>query len=194
MDSRFAQPRQRVGGSALTDLLVKRSAVISECGTYRYELRRVWNDRLPPYVSGMLNPSTADHEIDDPTIIRNWRRAEAVGCGSLIVWNLGAARTTEPAKWRQMPDPIGPENDDHIRRILGECWRRSGTAVVGWGTLGSFMGRDKIARRIAAEAGVTLYCLGTTRDGQPRHPLYIANAQPLLKWRNDQSFNGTLAT
>ena len=161
---------------------MQRSAIISDCGLYRYELRRVWDDNLPPYVSGMLNPSKADAEIDDPTITRNLRRAEINGCGSLIVWNLGAGRATNPNDWMAMSDPIGPENDFHIRAILAECHERNGIAVVGWGARGSFMGRDKIATKIAADIGVTLHCLGSTRNGHPKHPLYIARSQPLIEW------------
>ena len=167
----------------MADLLMKRSAILSECGIYRYELRRVWDDRLPPYVSGMLNPSTADHEVDDPTVIRNWRRADALGYGSLIVWDLGAGRATEPTVWLKMDDPIGPENDAHIRRVLTECRDRDGIAVVGWGALGGVRSRDIIVSKIAREVGVTFKCLGMTKFGQPKHPLYIANAQALVEWR-----------
>ena len=81
-----------------------------------------------------------------------------------------------------MADPIGPKNDFHIRAILTECRERNGIAVVGWGAYGSFMGRDKIAMKMAAEIGVTFRCLGTTRNGQPKHPLYIAHSQPLIEW------------
>ena len=157
--------------------VVRGSALISDCGTYRYELRREWDATLPPYVSGMLNPSKADAIIDDPTLMRNRRRAEALGYGSLIVWNLGAGRSTVPKDWKKMADPIGPENDFHIRRILIECRDRGGVAVVGWGAHGSFMGRDRAAMRIAADVGVRLHCLGKTRDGQPRHPLFV-RAEP----------------
>jgi hypothetical protein len=87
-------------------LFIQASAIISECGTYRYELRRIWDDSKPPYVSGMLNPSTADDKIDDQTIVRNVRRAQANGCGSLIVWNLGAGRAADPGVWKAMADPI----------------------------------------------------------------------------------------
>src|SRR5260370_12242349 len=111
----------------------QKSAIISNCGQYRYELRRIWDNSLPPYVSGMLNPPTADGEIDDRTIIRNLQRAEALGCGSLIVWNLGAGRATKPKAWKAMVDPVGPDNDSHILRILSECLGRNGIAVVGWG-------------------------------------------------------------
>jgi hypothetical protein len=164
-------------------LFVQTSAVISKCGIYRYELRRIWDDSRPPYVSGMLNPSTADDKINDQTIVRNIRRAEEHGCGSLIVWNLGAGRATDPEVWKAMADPIGPDNDAHIERILTECRTRGGVAVVGWGNDGSFMGRDKVAVRIAAKVGVALHCVAINKGGQPKHPLYAGYATPLIPWR-----------
>lgn len=163
-------------------LFLRKSAIISPCGLFRYEYRREWDESLPPYVLGALNPSTADHEIEDATTTRTCRRAEANGCGSVILWNLGAGRATDPSVWKAMADPIGPENDAHIRRILTECRDRGGIAVAGWGAHGSFMSRDRAVLKIAREVGVTLQCLGTTKDGQPRHPLYISNAQPLVDW------------
>jgi hypothetical protein len=167
----------------MADLLLRRSAVISDDGRYRYELRRAWDISAPPFVLGMLNPSTADAEIDDPTIIRGMSRAQRLGCGSLIVWNLGAGRATDPADWKAMPDPIGPENWSWVRNALEECEARSGTAVVAWGAHGSFLDLDKRALAIAEAVGVTLHCLGRTAAGQPRHPLYIRNDQPLEPYR-----------
>ncbi|MBR1088768.1 DUF1643 domain-containing protein [Bradyrhizobium manausense] len=171
--------------SELTQLnfLTRGSAIISACGTYRYELRRIWNDSKPPCVLGMLNPSTADAEIDDPTITRCVRRAAASGFGSLIVWNLGAGRATDPKVWKQMRDPIGPQNSMHIRRILVECRERKGLALVGWGAHGSHMGCAEIAIAIANEVGVILHCLGVTKDGQPKHPLYVGYSEQPVRWK-----------
>jgi hypothetical protein len=159
---------------------MRKSAVISRCGRYRYELRREWDERLPPFVAGMLNPSIADAEIDDPTISRILSRARANGCGSLIVWNLGAGRATDPKDWMAMSDPIGPENDARIISVLSECRERDGIAFVGWGARGDFMNRNQKALRISVEVGVEFKCLGTTKDGHPRHPLYVADRQPLV--------------
>ncbi|WP_183695172.1 DUF1643 domain-containing protein [Rhizobium leguminosarum] len=164
------------------DLFYTKSAVLSECGTYRYLLRRVWDDRLPPFVSGMLNPSTADHEIDDPTIIRNVRRAQALECGSLIVWNLFAYRSTNPALMKNVHDPVGEDNDRWIAAALHECKERNGIAVVGWGAYGLCRGRDRQIYLQATSLGVSLLCLGTTKDGHPRHPLYVAKSQDLVIW------------
>ena len=55
-------------------------------------------------------------------------------------------------------------------------------AVVGWGNDGSFMGRDKVAVRIAAKAGVALHCVAMNKGGQPKHPLYAGYATPLIPW------------
>lgn len=165
------------------NLLPRGSAIISACGSYRYELRRVWKDEAPPCVVGMLNPSTADAAADDPTITRCIRRAEADGYGSLIVWNLGAGRATEPKVWKQMNDPVGPDNSSHIRRILIECRARGGLALVGWGSHGSHLNCDAVAVAIAKEVGITLHCLGVTKGGQPKHPLYVGYDQRPVKWR-----------
>ncbi len=75
------------------DLLIKRSAVISDCGHYRLRLDRVWDDRLPPMVICGLNPSTADGEKDDPTIRREMGFARRENCGALVKVNLAAFRT-----------------------------------------------------------------------------------------------------
>jgi hypothetical protein len=117
-------------------MFVRKSAIISKCGLYRYERRLIWDDSLPPYVSGMLHPSNG--RIDEKTIARNMGLAHVHGCGSLIVWNLGAGRAANLAAWKAMTDPIGPDNDAHIKRILSECRDRGGIAFVGWGDHGSF--------------------------------------------------------
>lgn len=47
--------------------MVEKAAVLSDDGRYRYRLTRRWDDRSM-VVWVMLNPSTADAEVDDPTI------------------------------------------------------------------------------------------------------------------------------
>ena len=154
-------------------MLIK-TAQISDCGHYRYELRRIWNDALPPMLLVMLNPSKADAEEDDPTITRVMRRARDANCGSIIIVNLGAGRNTVPQMWMAMPDPIGSKNDVSIRVALGEVLAKKGIAVVGWGARGGFMNRDRAFLRMAKESAVPLYCLGKTKRGHPRHPLYVS--------------------
>jgi len=75
---------------------VKGSASISRDGRYRYALRRVWDPRNPSVLFIGLNPSTADHQQDDPTIRRCIRFARDWGFGELIAANLFAFRTKSP--------------------------------------------------------------------------------------------------
>lgn len=163
--------------------MIKSSAIMSERGWYRYELRRVWDYTLPKMLFIMLNPSTADADKDDPTIRRCINRARDEKCGSLIVVNLFALRSPDPKSLKRHHDPVGrPENDRHIGLALNECQMSNGVAVAAWGAGGGYMGRGAHIIKMAALTGVDLYCLGVTKAGQPRHPLYVAGAQPLVKW------------
>ena len=57
----------------------------------------------------MLNPSTADHLADDPSITRCMSRAVAGKFGRLDVVNLFPLRATDPNELLTHPDPIGPK-------------------------------------------------------------------------------------
>jgi hypothetical protein len=166
----------------MTPEIIK-TAILSPCLTWRYELRRIWDESLPPYVLGGLNPSRADAEIDDMTVKISVGRARLLGCGSTIHWNPFAFRAKHPKDMKAAADPIGPENDAHIRRILAECKARRGIAVVGWGDDGTFWNRDRAVIAMAREAGLALMCLGTTKSRQPKHPLRISYETPLVQWR-----------
>lgn len=167
------------------DLFDHTSAVFSDCGRYRYRLDRIWNSRLPPLLFGMLNPSTADHVRNDATIERCQRRAFSLGFGSLIVWNLFAFRATDPSILKREPDPVGPRNDEFIRCALREGHRKGGLALIGWGAHGQLMGRNGQVLEMAREVGVALYCLGVTKGGDPKHPLYISYGAKPQSWDRD---------
>ena len=124
----------------------------------------------------MLNPSTADGERDDPTIRRCVGFAADAGFGSLAVANLFALRATDPRELVEHPDPAGPENERWIERLVAE----SSAVLVAWGNhpLANGAG-ERLLARLAAE-GPRLFCLGLTRDGAPRHPLYTARKTGLL--------------
>jgi hypothetical protein len=130
----------------------------------------------------MLNPSTANHEFNDPTIERCERRAKSLGFGSLIVWNLFAFRTSDPKHLKTASDPIGPENDAFISEALHEVKSKNGTVVVGWGMHGELRERAMTIINVARSFEILLYCLGKTQSGQPRHPLYVPYGQELLCW------------
>lgn len=155
-------------------------AIISDCGKYRYVLTRDikqpvrWN---MPCLFVMLNPSKADAELDDRTIRRCIGFAEREGCTSLTVVNLYALRSTDPTKLLIDEDPIGPDNDRHI---LEQIEKHSvGIIVAAWGSH-----KKALTRAIQVMSKFNdAYCLGTNKDGQPKHPLYLSKNQPLIDFK-----------
>ena len=145
---------------------VESGATLSPCGTWRFQLWRRWDDR-PPAAFIMLNPSTADASADDPTIRRCIGFARRWDCGGIVVANLFAFRATDPDALASAADPIGPHND----AFIVEAARRGEVVVCAWGAHAEARGRDRAVANVLA--GRDLRCLGTTKDGHPRHPLYV---------------------
>lgn len=153
-------------------------AEISEDGQYRYRLWRRWGSG-DDVVWIMLNPSTADALVDDPTVRRCISFSQTWGFGGLQVINLYALRATNPAALVQHPDPEGPEN----AKAWGDAgWRTDGrTFVAAWGM---YPPRSGLRRSHMHPGRVPrgLSCLGTTADGHPKHPLYVKANTPLVPW------------
>jgi hypothetical protein len=145
------------------------TAVLSSCGTYRYQLTRRWADGdLCGWV--MLNPSTADADQDDPTIRRCVRFARSWGFAGIVVRNLYALRATDPRALDKHPAPVGPDNDAYLARCHAERF-----TVCAWGARGA----ARATEALAAIGTADLRCLSVTKDGQPGHPLYLrADAKP----------------
>lgn len=166
---------------------MKRSAIISECGRYRYLLRRdldTNNDRALGFI--MLNPSTADAEQDDATIRRCVAFARRGGYDALLVGNLFAFRATNPMELRNAFDPIGPENTSLLRMILYACTN----VVFAWGsTIAPEEHRhsQQVALVVEIFREIRPLCLGVTKRGHPRHPLYIRATQPLVPFDNEST-------
>lgn len=185
-------------------------AEISPCGTYRYRLWREWRlHPLPaqwdmwtdedgrPIVDGagkqsgepkacvfvMLNPSTADGDQDDRTIGRCVGFAKTWGYDRLEVLNLFAYRATDPRELLALThdrDPVGEHNLRAFNRVLSDS-HKVGLVVCAWGTHGSHLGQDETALGWIGEQ--ERFALGLTKDGHPRHPLYVIGTAPLVKFR-----------
>lgn len=156
-------------------------AVFSDDRVYRYELRRCWADgELVLWV--MLNPSTADEVDDDPTVRRCIGFSRRWGYGGLVVCNLFGLRSTDPKMLKQVDDPAGPTNTETILRAAAECKQ----TVCGWGVHGAMGDAGTKMLRTLRKAGVIPHCLGVTRDGHPRHPLYVPYKQELVQLEDDR--------
>lgn len=138
-------------------------------GPYRYLLWRTWNVHLPAVTFVMLNPSTADATLDDPTIRRCTGFAQRWGYGVLLVVNLFAFRAVRPCDLLATSDPVGPENDTYLRYGA----EQSSCLMVAWGCLGRTHNRDCAVLELLLGQGFRLFCLGRNRDGSPKHPLYV---------------------
>jgi len=173
---------------------MKMAAKFSPDMVFRYRLDREWGAG-PRLGICMLNPSTADEFNDDRTIAKCVKRAQANAFGSLTVVNLYAYRATDPKelwyRWAICKEIIGPDNDHFIREAAEKCDR----FMVGWGaTIVKGTGhtiphnRDFRVLSIIREAQKKpLLCLGITKYGFPRHPLYIADAfdfEDYIGWKH----------
>ena len=142
---------------------VKGGARFSPCRLYRYLLTRTWGDG--PIQTWMgLNPSDANEDTDDPTVTRLCVRARSDGYAGISLVNLYAWCSPNPKVMLRANDPVGPENDQIIQNVC-----RSGV-VCAWGANAR---PERCQAVLALLHGIPLYHLGLTKDGHPKHPLYL---------------------
>jgi hypothetical protein len=165
-------------------------AVISPCGKYRYLLWREWRGTHDPKnwrwfgandgageplgepracVFIMLNPSTADGKVDDPTIRRCVSFAKAWKFERLEVVNLFAYRATDPGVVLSLSadEAIGPDNQEYVE----DAAAGAGKIVCAWGAHGSYLNQDETVRGWCN--GAPTFALKFTKAGHPGHPLYV---------------------
>ena len=127
-----------------------------------------------------MNPSTADEEVDDPTVAGlMWRARHLWGLGGCVMLNAFAYRVTDKARLLEVEDPVGTETDTAIRHHTA----RAHLVVAAWGKPPVPLAwRGPQVAALLAGLGVRVRCLGINADGSPRHPLYIRRNAPLLDW------------
>ncbi|PTX02485.1 DUF1643 domain-containing protein [Pararhodobacter aggregans] len=154
------------------------TAVYSPCEAYRYTLTRTWDPAGRKVLFVMLNPSTATEVQNDPTVERCERRARALGFGAFRVCNIFAYRATDPKVMRAQADPVGPGNDAAIADSA--LW--ADAVVCAWGTHGAHLNRGAAVEAVLRATGKPLSHLGLSKDGHPKHPLYIGYAHQPEAW------------
>ena len=140
----------------------------SDCRKYRYTLRRDFLTGTDKVVFVMLNPSTADAQLDDPTTRRAVAFAQRFDCRKYLAVNLFALRSTDPKGLKSVNDPVGPENNDYL--LAAAEW--ADEMIVAWGAGGAYKERAKVVIELLSHR--RLWCLGRTKHGFPRFPLYLA--------------------
>lgn len=150
-------------------------AEFSECKAYRYALWRIWQPKGPAMMMVGLNPSTADETKNDPTIRRCIAFAKREGFAGLYMLNLFALRSTDPANLKKWASPIGPKNDEALQYYSTKCQR----IVAAWGSHPMVKVRWE---HVCNAMGRQIDCFGITKEGFPRHPLYLRSDTPLVRF------------
>lgn len=156
-------------------------AVFSGDGLYRYWLSREWDAAAPRIAWIMLNPSTADHEKNDPTVQRVEGFSRRWGFGAYVVANLYAYRATDPRELLNTMNPAGlPQNIDWLAQAM-----REPAVMLAWGANAGDWGRQFAGTIPALRQGMTpALCLGVTQGGSPKHPLYLKGSTEPMIWRS----------
>lgn len=147
---------------------------------HRFVLWRVWNPgpkaRLLHIT--MLNPSVADHRVDDRTILSCTRLAKALGYDGFVVTNLFAYRATDPKDLKKADRAVGPNNDLWIDAAASVCELH----VAAWGAGGNFRGRDReVTDRL--RNSYDLHAFRLLQNGEPEHPLYLPTSDATVLYR-----------
>ena len=156
------------------------SAVISECGQYRYRLDRnlLFGTGVVAFIG--VNPSTADAIEDDQTIKKMLGFAAHWGYLEVIVCNLFAYRDKDVSKLSGVSDPVGPLHAQYLAEVI----EAADLIVPCWGS------RKKMPRHLRSRpdecldmlrlAGKPLKHLGLTTSGDPAHPMILSYNTPLI--------------
>lgn len=159
-------------------------AVFSPDRRHRYLLTRRLGagDRVLAGIGA--NPSTADAFRNDPTIKRGMGFGAAWGCGLYVMLNAYGWRDTKPenmwAAWRDGADIVGEHNDLAIGFVLDQLVDGD-IPLAAWGKIPTESRARQVAA-VATTAGIKLQCLGVTKDGAPKHPLYLAASTRPEPW------------
>ena len=157
------------------------SAILSDCGAFRYRLARRVCETGPVYAFFGVNPSTADANLDDATV-RKWRGFVTRWGGSrFIVGNVFAFRATDVRGLAHASDPIGRVNNDHLKAIMDDA----DILVPCWGnrTKAPPMLRSSfhwLLQQLHA-SGKPVMAFGMTKGGDPLHPLMLGYSTQLVR-------------
>lgn len=160
------------------------SAIISACGMFRYRLERAVILRKlaiePAHPMALrrvafygVNGSTAGPTINDRTVGKWIGFCQQWDVSDFIVGNVFGYRSKNVHDLGQVSDPIGPENDAHLAKIIEDA----DVHIPCWGS------REKVPRQLRYRfdlvldmlhsSGKPVKCFGLTNAGDPLHPLYL---------------------
>lgn len=154
--------------------MMEKRALFDEDRVHRFLLWRNWEPLLPQMMVIGLNPSTADEELDDPTIRRCIGFARDLGYGGLIMANVFPYRSTDPKKLPPAVEQPMKANQNYILEAAAGLSTHGGIIVAAWGT-GPVWRRwhGRQLAKLIRFRGILLHCFRRTKAGDPAHPLYL---------------------
>lgn len=175
-------PLHNPGGKTMLPLPpeIRGGWIISPDEKYRYELIREWDKSLPVLMMVGMNPSTANPKFDDPTLYKGRRYAISWGFGSLHMGNAFAYRMTDQKRLMEVSDPIGPENNKHLLAMA----ERADLILLAYGLPHPSLRYRGLqaARMLAEQHARKLHVLELSKDGVPKHPLYLKGTLKPVPW------------
>ena len=160
---------------------MRKEAIISPSGKFRYSLVREWDTELPSIMFLMLNPSIADGTINDPTVNKCIKYAQSWGYGCLFIGNLFSYISTDPQGLLNENNPTGGwRNLDEINAMAKLCDK----VLCCWGHSDIISQLDpnlEYVKNVTRIIKDKLYYLEMSVDCiTPKHPLYLnASLQPI---------------
>jgi hypothetical protein len=152
---------------------VVKQAFFSDCGKYRYQLNRIWDESLPVAACIGLNPSTANADKNDPTINKLIMLMKSNGYGGFKMLNLFGLISANPDYLRSCSDPIA-DNDKWVFNVVQTC----DSIIFCWGNFKQAEYRSK--KYIQKYPGAL--CFGRNANGSPKHPLFLKGTTPIVKF------------
>ena len=157
------------------------TARFSDDQLYRYALTETWDASRPAVMWLMMNPSVANMEHADPTLIRTGTFSRAWGYGTQIIVNVHAYRATDSDALVMADDPVGPENDAAILAMTD----RADIVVLAYGQPPKALrARAGAVVAMLRAAGAKLRFLRLAQDGTPMHPLYLSGSLVPLEYES----------
>lgn len=164
-------------------------ASFSKDDKYRYKLARYINENhsyiqlnpLKTVLWIMLNPSTANAFVLDPTLKKCREFSKREGYEYMFVGNIFAYRSTNPKELYKIKDPKGEENYYAIRNMIESHYNPD--IICGWGSEKIIDKYKKWIYSLLYPYKDKLYCLGTNQNGSPKHPLYLPYTTKLRKFK-----------
>tara|TARA_B100000959_G_C14880025_1_gene582112 strand:+ start:597 stop:1049 length:453 start_codon:yes stop_codon:yes gene_type:complete len=145
-----------------------KSAILSDDRKHRYLLSRIWDLNNENILFIMLNPSSADEDLDDPTTKKIIRFSKKWGFGGMHICNLYTYRTSNPKKLFSIPKNKRGNNKNEIKKYAEKCSK----VVYAWGN------KEKVPSWLNEMVLNPTY-IELSKEGIPKHPLYLkSNLKP----------------